>query len=102
MDPDMDPKCRQSINETVALLNFTKNPHHINLIEKNIINKLKKDLGIHFEMKYLGPTQQIMGMKIICDIKERKLWLSQEKCIEKVLDKSNMKDTKPIGTPLAS
>jgi len=44
--------------------------------DKNMINKLKKDLGIQFAMKYLGPSQQILGMKIICERKEIKLWLS--------------------------
>lgn len=29
------------------------------------------------------------------------MWLSQEKCIEKVLDKFNMKNSKSVGTPLA-
>jgi hypothetical protein len=43
--------------------------------DKDLINKLKKDLGSQFVMKDLGPTQQILGMNIICDIKEKKLWL---------------------------
>ena len=41
-------------------------------------------------------------MNIICDKKERKPWLSQEKCIEKVSDRFNMKDINMVGTPLAS
>lgn len=35
--------------------------------DKNMINRLKKDLGNKFSMKDLGPTQQILGMKIIHD-----------------------------------
>ena len=69
--------------------------------DKNMINRLKKDLGSRFPMKYLSPVQQILGMKIVCDKRNKKLWLSQEKCIEKVLDKFNMKDAKPVGPPLA-
>jgi len=30
------------------------------------------------------------------------LWLSQEKYIKKVLDRFNMKDDKPVGTPFAA
>jgi hypothetical protein len=70
--------------------------------DKNLIDKLKKDLGSRFAMKILGPTQQILGMDIIRGRKERKLWLSQEKYIEKVLDRFNLKDAKPIDTPLAT
>jgi hypothetical protein len=70
--------------------------------DKNMIIKLKKDLGNHFAMKELGPTQQILGMKIIHDKKKRKFWLSQEKYIDKVLDRFNIKNTKPVGTRLAS
>ena len=35
------------------------------------------------------------------DRKNEMLWLSQEKYIKKVLDRFNMKDAKPVGTPLA-
>jgi len=70
--------------------------------DKNIINKLKKDLSNKFAMKYLGPTQQILVMRIIRGRKNKKLWLSQEEYIEKVLYKFNMKDSKPVGTPLSS
>jgi len=41
-------------------------------------------------------------MNIICDKKEKKFQLSKEKYIENVLDRFNMKDSKPVGTPLAS
>jgi len=53
-------------------------------------------------MKDLGPTQQILCIRIICDRKERKLWLSQEKYIEKVFDRFNMKDVNPVNTLLAT
>lgn len=70
--------------------------------DKNMINKLKKDLRNKFSMKYLVPTQQIFGMRIIRDRKNKNLWLSQERYIEKVLYMFNMKDVKPIRTSLAS
>ena len=40
--------------------------------DKNVMNRLKKDLGSRFAMKYLGPIQQILGMKIIRDRKNKK------------------------------
>ncbi|KAH9326376.1 hypothetical protein KI387_006554, partial [Taxus chinensis] len=49
----------------------------------------------------LGAARQILGMRITQDRKERKLTLSQEEYIKKVLDRFNMQDAKPVGTPLA-
>lgn len=51
-------------------------------------------------MKDLGPAKQILGMKV-SDRESRNLWLSQEKYIEKILDKFNMKNAKPVETPFA-
>ncbi|KAI4299912.1 hypothetical protein L6164_033332 [Bauhinia variegata] len=65
------------------------------------IGDLKKELSKSFAMKDLGATKKILGMKIICDRKNGKLWLSQQKYIEKVLERFNMGNAKPVGTPLA-
>eukprot|EP00253_Pinus_taeda_P004954 PITA_04954 len=70
--------------------------------DKNKINRLKKYLGSKFVMKDLGLAQQILGMQIMCDRKNKRLWLSHEKYMKKVLHKFNMKDTKPVGTSLAA
>ena len=70
--------------------------------DNNKINRLKKYLGSKFAMKDLGPAQQILGIRIMRDRKNKRLWLSQEKYIKKVLDRFNMKDAKPVGTPLAA
>ena len=40
---------------------------------KRIIKRLKKDLGSQFAMKALGPTQQILGMMITRDIRNKTL-----------------------------
>ena len=66
------------------------------------ISTLKKDLSKSFDMKDLGPAKQILGMEIARDRKAGKLWLSQEKYIERVLERFNMKHAKPVSTPLAS
>ena len=67
-----------------------------------LISKLKKELAKFFDMKDLGPAQQILGMKIVRDRKAKKLWLSQAKYIERVVEKFKMKDAKPVSTPLAN
>jgi hypothetical protein len=64
------------------------------------IDRLKKELSKSFNMKDLGPTKQILGMKISCDRKKEKLWLSQESYIEKVLDKFNISKAKPMSSTL--
>jgi ATP-binding cassette subfamily B (MDR/TAP) protein 1 len=51
-------------------------------------------------MKDLGPAKQILGMKISHDRPKKLLWLSQERYIEKVLERFNMKDTRFITSPL--
>ncbi|KAH9320560.1 hypothetical protein KI387_015199, partial [Taxus chinensis] len=65
------------------------------------IKVLKKQLSESFDMKDLGAARQILGMRITRDRKEQKLTLSQEEYIKKVLDRFNMLDAKPVGTPLA-
>ena len=66
------------------------------------INKLKQALSKSFAMKNLGLAKQILGMRITRDKKEKKLWLSQEKYIEKLLQRFNMDKAKVVSTHLAT
>ncbi|KAG7950469.1 hypothetical protein I3843_13G114100 [Carya illinoinensis] len=66
------------------------------------INKLKKQLSKRFEMKDLGAAKQILGMRIIRDMTNDSLKLSQEEYVKKVLRRFNMDKAKPVSTPLAS
>ena len=68
----------------------------------NLINKLKLELSNAFDMKDLGPAKNILGMQIMRDRKCGKLWLSQEKYIERVLLRFHMENAKPVNTPLAT
>uniref|UniRef100_A0A3Q7EBT0 Reverse transcriptase Ty1/copia-type domain-containing protein n=1 Tax=Solanum lycopersicum TaxID=4081 RepID=A0A3Q7EBT0_SOLLC len=52
-------------------------------------------------MKDLGPARQILGMQIVRDRKAKKLVLSQEKYIQKVLRRFSMDKAKVVSTPLA-
>eukprot|EP00253_Pinus_taeda_P034842 PITA_34842 len=66
------------------------------------INRLKAQLSRTFDMKDLGATKHILGREIHRDMKNGKLWLSQQKYVEKVLEKFSMNNVKPVNVPLAS
>ena len=66
------------------------------------INNLKRRLSAAFEMKDLGPTKHILGMKISRDKSADTLYLSQELYIEKVLSRFRVNDAKPRTTLLAN
>ena len=51
-------------------------------------------------MKDLSPIKQILGMDITRDRKNRRLWLSQESYIKRILERFNMKEAKPVTMPL--
>lgn len=58
------------------------------------IDSLKNQLSKSFAMKDLGPAKQILGTKIDRDRNAKKLWLSQKKCIEKILQRFSMDKAK--------
>ena len=64
--------------------------------------ELKFLLGKEFDMKDLGAAKKILRMEIYRDRSSRKLWLSQQSYIKKVLDKFCMSSVKPVSTPLAN
>ncbi|KAL3846133.1 hypothetical protein ACJIZ3_003536 [Penstemon smallii] len=67
---------------------------------KDRIKELKAQLAREFEMKDLGPANKILGMQIYRDRNNRKIWLSQQNYLKKILRRFNMQDCKPISTPL--
>ena len=66
----------------------------------NMINRLKVELSKTFDMKDLGPAKHILGMQITRDRESKKLWLSQETYLERILERFNMQHAKPVSTPL--
>eukprot|EP00253_Pinus_taeda_P029865 PITA_29865 len=66
------------------------------------INRLKAQLSRTFDMKDIGATKHILGMEIHTERKNGKLWLSQQKYVEKILEKFCMNNVKPVNVPLAS
>ncbi|GKV29673.1 hypothetical protein SLEP1_g59547 [Rubroshorea leprosula] len=67
-----------------------------------IIDDLKKQLSGKFEMKDLGAAKKILGMDIHRDRKGGKLFLSQKKYIEKVLEWFGLHEAKAVTTPLGA
>ncbi|TXG53866.1 hypothetical protein EZV62_019122 [Acer yangbiense] len=59
-------------------------------------------LSKEFDMKDLGATQKILGMQIRRDRVAGKIWLSQAKYIQNILERFNMNEAKPVTTPLAA
>jgi hypothetical protein len=53
-------------------------------------------------MKDLGPAKQILGVRIQRSRKDKKLFISQEQYIEKVLERFNMNNAKVVSSPLAT
>ena len=43
--------------------------------DKNVINRFRKDLGNQFVTKDLGPKQQLLALRVICDKKKKILSL---------------------------
>ena len=66
------------------------------------INSLKTQLQGEFEMKDLGAAKKKLGMEIHRDQKVGKLYLSQKKYIEKVLERFRMQGSKLVSTLLAT
>ncbi|CAH9086863.1 unnamed protein product [Cuscuta epithymum] len=53
-------------------------------------------------MKDMGAAKQILGIRIVRDRKEKKLWLSQEHYVKRVLQRFQMENAKAVKTPLAT
>jgi hypothetical protein len=49
------------------------------------INKIKAQIARTFDMKDLGSARKILGIEIFRDRRNGKLWLSQQKYVEKIL-----------------
>ena len=64
------------------------------------IRSLKKALTRSSSMKDMGPTKQILGMHIVRYRTKKLLWLSQEMCVTKVLQRFNMQNSKSVGLTL--
>ena len=74
------------------------------IVGRNVsrIDSLKKQLSKFFAIKDLGLVNRILGIRIERDRASKKLYMSQEQYIEKVLARFNMSKAKVVSSPLAS
>ncbi|GJY36124.1 putative RNA-directed DNA polymerase [Tanacetum coccineum] len=74
------------------------------IVGKNIgrIAQLKRDLSKSFSMKDLGLAKQIIDIRIFCDRGAKKLHISQEQYIEKVLCRFDMDKAKAVSSPFTT
>ncbi|KAE8653948.1 hypothetical protein F3Y22_tig00117056pilonHSYRG00559 [Hibiscus syriacus] len=74
------------------------------IVAKNIddVIGLKTLLSQEFDMKDLDAAKKILGMEICRDRDSRKLWLSQQGYVEKMLERFAMSSAKPFSTPLVN
>lgn len=66
----------------------------------NSILWIKKVLNNRFEMKDLGETRMIFGMDVVHDRKHRKLFITQDRCSKRVLERFGMEMVRPTNTPI--
>ncbi|KAK2074924.1 hypothetical protein P8C59_009094 [Phyllachora maydis] len=64
------------------------------------ITDLKKRLNKVYAIEDLGPTAYFLGVQIIRDRPNRRLWLNQSQYIEEAVSRFNLADSKPISIPL--
>lgn len=61
---------------------------------------LKNELMSQFKMKDIGEARFVLGMQIIRDRKNNKLWLDQQLYIEEILKRYKMWDCNPVDSPV--
>ncbi|KAK2066406.1 hypothetical protein P8C59_000230 [Phyllachora maydis] len=64
------------------------------------ITNLKKRLNKVYTIEDLGPAAYFLGMQIIRDRPNRRLWLHQSQYVEEAVSRFNLADSKPISIPL--
>jgi hypothetical protein len=67
---------------------------------KSEIQKVKDELSTHFKLHDLGPASWLLGVKIERDRRNRTLHLSQRQYILDLLQRFDLTDINPVGTPL--
>ena len=67
---------------------------------KSEIQKVKDELSTHFKLHDLGPASWLLGVKIERDRRNCTLHLSQRQYILDLLQRFDLTDINPVGTPL--
>ena len=64
------------------------------------IDSTIKELATYFKLRDLGPTSFFLGIEITRNLETRQISLSQRQYIIDALERFNMSDCNPIGTPM--
>jgi hypothetical protein len=64
------------------------------------LKKVKQDLSKVFDISDMGPCQYYLGIRVVRDRPNRRLYLCQDAYTLKTLEKFGMRDCKPVSTPL--
>jgi hypothetical protein len=64
------------------------------------IETLKTALMSRYEMRDLGDLEWFLGIRVIRDRSSRKIWLSQDAYIDKLISKFHLESHRPVFTPL--
>ena len=64
------------------------------------IDQTIKDLSQPFKLRDLGPTTQLLGIKIDWDRSKHSITISQKQYCLDVLERFGMADCKPLSTPM--
>ena len=68
--------------------------------DQNKIDEFKAKLIAKYAIRELGEAQHFLGIRIVRERSNRKLWLIQDSYIDKLADKFNITVKKPPKTPL--
>ena len=64
------------------------------------MKSIKEELSSRFDIKDLGKLSYFLGMSIIQNKEENKIWMGQPMYTEKILTKMDMDNCKPVKTPV--
>ena len=70
--------------------------------QKRKLDEIKSKLNSKFKIRDLGEVSHFLGIEIKRNRKEKLLWISQSSYFTSVLQRSQMQDSKPISTPIAT
>ena len=68
--------------------------------DQNKMDEFKAKLIAKYAIRELGEAQHFLGIRIVRERSNRKLWLIQDSYINKLADKFNITVKKPLKTPL--
>ena len=66
----------------------------------DLIHQFKEELLQRYEMRDLGDLSWFLGIRIIRDWQQGKLWLCQDSYIEKIATSFHLESSKPVYSPL--